>query len=95
MKLIDRVLNIEVSSYGEHIGDVTVKMLKEKLHWEAECKKALMESQVRLAARVRELEDALRGVLARCGPEEVQTDFNAARAVLEDRSWTKTNLKGE
>lgn len=90
MKSFDKLLNVvEVSTYGEDPGDINSLALKDKLLWEIECKKALMESQVRLANRVRELERALKGVLNLLGPEQELAAVKAAHKVLQDRAWTK------
>lgn len=90
MKAFDKLYcDVEVSTYGENPGDIDSLALKDKLLWEIECKKALMESQVRLANRVRDLEDALGGVLNLLDAEQEFTAVKAAHKVLQDRAWTK------
>lgn len=90
MKLFDKLFsNFEVSTYGEHPGEIGSHNLEERLHWESSCKNALMESQVRLSHRVRDLEQALQGVLALVTTEQDRPDVQAAKKVLQDRTWTK------
>lgn len=81
--------DIELSTYGENPGDIDSLALEDKLSWETECKRALIESQVRLANRVRELERALQDVINFFQSEQDSSALSVARNVLTDRTWTK------
>ena len=72
----------DIEDSGDDPGNLVI--IKEALEWEISLKNALMESQERLAKRVKILEIVLEGILERFEDNSTSPAYIAAMRVLKN-----------